>query len=168
MGLHWWSFYDLATWGKKLKQFLKILNSCHPTITFTAEYSLDKVNFLDVEVIRSGNKLLTDLYIKPTDTQPHLATYIILKNLFHIARLSFLIGFVQKIGFLIIDVINLSTGLKREVTMKKLLDNKFWKQGNLPGKIYLTKIPKLRGETNLSLILLTIQPIRNLNIFYQI
>ena len=72
MGLHWRSFYDLATWGKKLKQFLKILNSCHPTIIFTAEYSLDKVNFLDVEVIRSGNKLLTDLYIKLTDTHQYL------------------------------------------------------------------------------------------------
>ena len=56
---------------EKLKEFLKILNSCHPTIKFTAEYSLDKVNFLDVEVIRSGNKLLTDLYIKPTDTHQH-------------------------------------------------------------------------------------------------
>ena len=56
---------------EKLKQFLKILNSCHPTIEFTAEYSLDKVNFLDVELIRSGNKLLTDLYIKPTDIQQY-------------------------------------------------------------------------------------------------
>ena len=40
--------------------------------------------------------------------------------------------------------------------MKKLLDNKFWKQGNLPEKISLTKIPKLRGETNLCLILLSV------------
>ena len=48
---------------KKLKEFLKVLNCCHQTIKFTTEYSLDKVNFLDVEVIRSGNKLLTDLYI---------------------------------------------------------------------------------------------------------
>ena len=51
--------------------------------------------------------------------------------------------------------------------MKKLLENKFWKQGNLPEKIYLTNIPKLRGETNLSLILLTIQPIQNLNMIEQ-
>ena len=57
---------------EKLKEFLKILNSCHPTIKFTSEYSLDKVNFLDVEVIRSGNKLLTDLYIKPMDTHQYL------------------------------------------------------------------------------------------------
>ena len=55
-----------------LREFLKILNSCHPIIKFTAEYSLDKVNFLDVKVIRSGNKLLTDLYIKPTNTNQYL------------------------------------------------------------------------------------------------
>ena len=35
------------------------------------KYSLD-INFLDVDVIRSGNKLLTDLYIKPTDTHQYL------------------------------------------------------------------------------------------------
>ena len=32
----------------------------------------------------------------------------------------------------------------------------------------LTKISKLKGKINLSLILLTIQPIQNLKIFYQI
>ena len=54
-----------------LKEFLKIVNSCHLTIKVTAEYSLDKNNCLDVEVIRSRNKLLTDLYIKPTDTHQY-------------------------------------------------------------------------------------------------
>ena len=49
-----------------LTEFLKILNSCHPTIKLTAEYSLD------VEVTWSGNKLLTALYIKPTDTHQYL------------------------------------------------------------------------------------------------
>ena len=29
-------------------------------------------NFLDVEVIRRGNKLVTDLYIKSTDTHQYL------------------------------------------------------------------------------------------------
>ena len=54
---------------EKLKEFLKILNS-YPTTNFTAEYSLDiEVNtFLGVEVIHCGSKLLTDLYIKHTDT----------------------------------------------------------------------------------------------------
>ena len=75
--LVWWRYIDdvFMIWQhgeEKLKEFLKILNSCHPTIKFTSEYSLDKVNILDVEVIRSGNKLLTDLYIKPTDTHQYL------------------------------------------------------------------------------------------------
>ena len=75
--LVWWRYIDdiFMIWehGKeKLKEFLKILNSCPPTIKFTAEYSLDKINFLDVKVIRSGNKLLTDLYIKSTDSRQYL------------------------------------------------------------------------------------------------
>ena len=54
----WWHYIDdiFMIWQQgeeKLTEFLKILNSCHPTIKFTAEYSVDKVNFLDVEVIRS-------------------------------------------------------------------------------------------------------------------
>ena len=44
-------------------------------------------------------------------------------------------------------------------------NEKVVRPGRLPVKIYLTKIPKLRGETNLSLFLLTIQPIQNLKIF---
>ena len=49
---------------EELKEFKKMLNSCHPAIKFTAEYSLDKVNFLHSEVIRRGNKIVADLYIK--------------------------------------------------------------------------------------------------------
>ena len=136
---------------EKLKEFLKTLNSCHPTIKFTAEYSLDKVNFLDVEVIRNGSTPLIDLYIKLTDTrqylQIHLVTYIILKNLFHVARLSVLIGFVQKIGFLIIDVINLSAGLKIEVTIDNLIDEGCNKQEtrkkNFFGNISLTHLYRI-------------------------
>ena len=75
--LLWWRNIDdiFMIWQhgeEKIKELLKILNSCHPTIKFTAEYSLDKVTFLDVEVISSGNKLLTELYIKPTDAHQYL------------------------------------------------------------------------------------------------
>ena len=34
-------------------------------------YNKNKNNFLDVSVIRSGNKLITDLYVKPTDTHQY-------------------------------------------------------------------------------------------------
>ena len=55
---------------KALKKFLEILNSYHPTIKSTANYSR-KISFLDVEVIK-GNQLVNDLYIKPTDTHRYL------------------------------------------------------------------------------------------------
>ena len=72
--LVWWHYIDdiFMIWQHGEEKLLKILNSCHLAIQFTAEYSLDKVNFLDVEVIRSGNKLLADLYIKPTHTHQYL------------------------------------------------------------------------------------------------
>ena len=66
--LVWWRYIDdiFLIWQhglETLKEFLNILNSCHPKIKFMLEYSLDKVNFLDVELIRSRNELLTELYI---------------------------------------------------------------------------------------------------------
>ena len=139
-------------------------------------FSSENAHFLNknlcepLEVIQSGNKLLTDLYIKPPDTHQHLEF-----SSCHVYRLKKPIPNGQPLRFNRIcsenrffdnSSINLSADLKIEVTKKKFLDNKFWKQENSAGKIYLTKIPKLRGETNLSLILLTIQPIQNLNIFY--
>ena len=57
---------------KELKKFLEILNSYHLTIKFTANYSREKISFLDVEVIKKGNQLVTDLYIKPTDAHQYL------------------------------------------------------------------------------------------------
>ena len=75
--LVWWRYIDdiFLIWQhgeENLKIFLEHLNNFHPTIKFTADYSHTKVNFLDVQVIRSGNKLITDLYIKPTDTHQYL------------------------------------------------------------------------------------------------
>ena len=84
---------------EKLKEFLKILNS-YPTANFTTEYSLDiEVNtFLGVEVIRCGNKLLTDLHIKHTDTYQCLefsSSHMYHSKISIPFRLSVLIGFFQ-------------------------------------------------------------------------
>ena len=57
---------------EKLRDFIKFLNGAHDSITFTAEWSSERVNFLDVQVIKQGNKLVTDLFTKPTDTHPLL------------------------------------------------------------------------------------------------
>ena len=140
-----------------------MLNSRHPAIKFTAEYSLDKVKFLVVEVIRSGSKLFKDLYTKPMNTHRYLeflschVIHAFLQNLFHIVTLFVSTGFVREIEFSVINVINLSAGINIDVTMKSLLDNKF---------LYLTKILILGRETNLSLVLLNILHIQNL--LYQI
>ena len=94
---------------EKLKAFLKILNSCHSTTKFTAEYSLDKLTFWiymlyavetnSIKIYISNLRVLTNTY------SFHLDTYVILKNLFHVARLSVLIGFFQQINFSITNVI---------------------------------------------------------------
>ena len=75
--LVWWRYIDdiFMMWEhgeEELKKFLETLNCYHPTITFTAEYSRAKVNFLVVTVTKKGNQLVTDLYVKTTDTHQYL------------------------------------------------------------------------------------------------
>ena len=69
----WWRYIDdvFLVWThgeEKLLEFVDFLNSAHHSIKFTVEYSKETVNFLDVQVIKRGNKVVTDLYTKPTDT----------------------------------------------------------------------------------------------------
>ena len=73
----WWRYIDdvFMIWqhGKeKLENFLSYINSIHPTIKFTAEYSDKQINFLDITVTLEGDQLITDLYVKPTDTHQYL------------------------------------------------------------------------------------------------
>ena len=49
---------------EKLHEFYAFLNSFHPTIKFTIDFSEDRINILDVIVIKNGNQLKTDLYTK--------------------------------------------------------------------------------------------------------
>ena len=55
-----------------MKSFLEHINAAHPTIKFTADYSTEKVNFLDVQVIKKQDKLVTDLFVKSTDSHQYL------------------------------------------------------------------------------------------------
>ena len=75
--LLWWRYIDdiFFIWEhgeESLKSFLEHINSAHPTIKFTAEFSKEKVNFLDVQITRKQDKLVTDLYVKSTDTHQYL------------------------------------------------------------------------------------------------
>ena len=57
----------------ELNTFLEYCNEYHPTIKFTAEYSKEKVSFLDTWVkINPEGQIYTDLYTKKTDTQNYL------------------------------------------------------------------------------------------------
>ena len=56
----------------ELKLFLEKLNNFHPSIKFTSKYSCEKVNYLDVPVIVRESKLITDLYVKQTDSHQYL------------------------------------------------------------------------------------------------
>ena len=57
---------------ESLENFLNKLNNFHPTIKFTAEYSKEAINFLDVNVRLVEGELMTDLFVKPTDTHQFL------------------------------------------------------------------------------------------------
>ena len=69
----WWRYIDdiFFIWEhgeESLENFLNKLNSFHPTIKFTAEYSKETIYFLDVNIRLVGGGLMTDLFVKPTDT----------------------------------------------------------------------------------------------------
>ena len=55
-----------------LKVFIEQVNMFHSTINFTAEYSKEQVNSLDVNIKLIDGKLKTDLFVKPTDKHQFL------------------------------------------------------------------------------------------------
>ena len=65
-------FMMLEHGEEELKKVLENLNCFHPTIKFTAECSRTNVNSLDLTVMKKGNQLVTDLYVKPADTHQYL------------------------------------------------------------------------------------------------
>ena len=46
------------------------------------DYSTTEINFLDVTVVKVGNKLETDLYCKPTDTHQYLHVQSCHRNIY--------------------------------------------------------------------------------------
>ena len=99
---------------EELQKFLEALNCYHSTIKFTAEYSRVKINFPDVTVMKKGNQLVTDLYVKPTDTNQYLhasscrVSHCQKSIPFKINNV--LTEFVLKTHFLISDIMNLRYG----------------------------------------------------------
>ena len=74
----WWRYIDdvFAIWDKgqdELENFLQQINTFHHTIKFTAEWSTDRVSFLDTTIILDAGTIHTDIYTKPTDTHQYLS-----------------------------------------------------------------------------------------------
>ena len=75
--LVWWRYIDdifaiFQCERAEVDRFINELNSCHPTIKFTAEISDTNINFLDATITKSGTHLSTKSYTKPTDSHNYL------------------------------------------------------------------------------------------------
>ena len=57
---------------EQLQEFLNSINQYHDTIKFTWDWSREKINYLDVQVINNNGIIETDLYTKPTDKHQYL------------------------------------------------------------------------------------------------
>jgi hypothetical protein len=73
----WWRYIDdvffVWTHGEAaLLEFIRLCNDIQPAIQLTFDYSISKVNFLDVSVMIEKGRVVTDLYRKPTDTLQYL------------------------------------------------------------------------------------------------
>ena len=56
----------------ELVEFLNYINEALDTIKFTWDWSRERINHLDVQVINNNGRIETDLYIKPTDKHQYL------------------------------------------------------------------------------------------------
>ena len=72
----WWYINDtFLLWQhgeEKLQEFLDILNCYDPSVNFASKYSREWTDFLDAEIIKKDNRLLTDVFVKATDTHQYL------------------------------------------------------------------------------------------------
>ena len=71
--------------SQNLNELFNCINSPHPTIKFTMDYSTTEINFLGVTVTKVCNKLETDLYCKPNDTHQHLHAQSCHRNVYKIS-----------------------------------------------------------------------------------
>ena len=73
--LLWLRYLNDTFWTEgleRLQEFYRYLNSFHPTIKFTMEFSKEQINFLDVNISQKEGALQTEPYCKPADTHQFL------------------------------------------------------------------------------------------------
>ena len=77
---NWKRFLDdcFILWTKgeeNLKTFHSVLNELHSDLKFTMEYSNERLPFLDILLIKSNNRISTDIFFKETDSKQYLNFY---------------------------------------------------------------------------------------------
>ena len=72
VALHRRYLYDMDTFCRRPSCSHFYLNSIHPTIKFTSNYSFTSLPFLDVNVFVNNGNITTDLYTKTTDKHQYL------------------------------------------------------------------------------------------------
>ena len=111
-----------------MKLFLEKIESTHPIIKFTEDWSDSSVNFVDVKVTMKDGKITTDLYSKPTNTHQYLNSSSCqpyhCKKRFFTAKLYAILESVLIMPSLIRDVTNYNIGCINRDTVKKLPSKK--------------------------------------------
>ena len=57
---------------EELEQFINYVNNFHPALQFTWEISETSVSLLDILISINGNRLVTSVFYKPTDSHSYL------------------------------------------------------------------------------------------------
>ena len=73
----WMRYLDdcFIYWDTKMgpiTELHNILNDLHERIKFTVETNYEKMNFLDIQMTAKNDKIITDIYFKPTDTHNYI------------------------------------------------------------------------------------------------
>ena len=113
-----------------LKLFLEKINNIHPEIKFMTDWSYSSVSFLDVKVIMKDRKIITDFYVKPTDTHQYFDSsscypYHCEKVYFTAKLCNLIIESLLIVPSLIRDVTNYSIGYINGEIVKELLGKKY-------------------------------------------
>lgn len=99
-----------------LVEFFTYLNSIHTSIKFTYKYSHERIEFLDVMVIREGNSLITDLFVKETALT---SSYIFVRVIHIILRKGYLL--VRHLGCVVFFLAKICVKISMTEATKKNL-----------------------------------------------
>ena len=72
MEIQWWYLFVMATWGRKFKRFLIFLIAIILAWSLLQKYPREQIDFSEVEIIKEDNRLLTDVFVKYTNTHQYL------------------------------------------------------------------------------------------------